>query len=188
MRVLFSSLLLALCPLLPTPAARAEPILLADAGLRIGPYFSPSYDGGPIPMLFSIGFAEWTRQLVPSDAGLMLAATPDLIAATSAAIAHPAAEISMRLEGAAYATTLDDVLDGLWNQDFLFFHSYVPDFRSSVISDMTLTIDTFEVGGIGTNSLEAAFTVRIFSEPVPEPASWLLVLCCGLFHRRCRTP
>jgi len=145
-------------------------------------------------MFFSLGvsgvpgsFATWTRQLVPSDAGLTLAATPELIARTAAAIAYPDAEISMRLERSAYATTLDDVLDGLWNQDFLFFHSYVPDFRSSAISDMTLTIDTFEVGGIGPGSLEAAFTVRIFGEPIPEPASWLLVLCCGLLHRRCRT-
>ena len=177
------------------PVATAEPILLADLSLGIGPGFFPGYDGGPVLFSFRTGISNdvgghtvshWSEFLDESQAGAVINAPADVVAGVNTALAHPQGSIGIQIHNTAFDNTIDYVLDGGWSQpgnSTPLFHSYVADLRAHTVSDITFTIDAMDDTVFGPNHfLEAAMTVRIFGEPVPEPASGLLAVCVVVAH------
>ena len=183
-RALLSSAILAIC--LAASPAHAAPVLLVQFAYDTG-----DFNIGPLPTEVPFGFwAEegigptnyvgWVEEYTVNDVGMSFFAPPEMLTGGTAALMSPSAEYWLG-NGGNLSTEgrLIDLPSGTgFCNGYACTTVFVPDVSQYVVTAMERTIDKLVLTLIVPDryyGLEAAHTIRLYGERVPEPSAVALV-------------
>lgn len=170
--------------------ARAEPMLLLEIH-QVGSNSNISFIGQPLYMAFvaradaGMDPVRFEGTYDADDVGVTFSATPEMVESIEFALTQPTGRFSLDIS--SFAPSAHPV-DALWLSAVsdLSIQQFVPRLGHGLLGydlkTITQTIDRIEYQMSGRNIVSfQEQTIRFYGQPVPEPTTTLLLLCCHAF-------